>query len=156
MATSITFDLVDRLYDVFKGGGLPDTVRVVDGDVVSGDAGTYLAVGWEDPDSDRSTSSTGQQTWNGLGAKSRRESGSVTCLVLSWNGNSNGLKQARTAVKEVTDAVENLLRADPSLGGAVPGLLWTSYGTRTDLKQWLSEEGSVATCTFEIAFEAKI
>lgn len=154
MPTSITFALIDRLVAVLTAG-LPG-IRVVDGDVVSGDAGDYLAVGWEDPDSDRSTSATAQQSWNGLGAKSRRESGSVTCLALSWNGESNGLKAARAAVQATAAAVENLLRADPNLGGTVPGLLWTSYGTRTDLKQWLSEEGSVATCTFEIAFEAKI
>ncbi|WP_418059944.1 hypothetical protein [Pimelobacter simplex] len=154
MVTSITFALIDRLIDVLATG-LPG-VRVLDGDVVSGDAGDYLAVGWEDPDSDRSTSATAQQGWNGLGAKSRRESGSVTCLALSWNGDPAGLKAARDAVQAMTATVENLLRAEPNLGGIVPGLLWTSYGTRTDLKQWLSAEGSVAVCTFEIAFEAKI
>lgn len=154
MSTSITFDLIDGLVDAFRAG-LPSTVHVVDGDVVTGEAGTFLMVGWDDPDNDRATSTTGSQSWAGLGAKARNEEGTVTCLVVGWTGNGD-LKEARTTVRGVTDGVEGLLRADPNLDGAVPGLLWTEYGTRTELRQWLSEEGAVVTCTFEIAFKARI
>lgn len=153
MGTTATFALIDRLVDLYREG-LPD-VNVVDGDTVSGDLGAWLMVGWDDPDNDRATAATGAQSWAGLGAKVRDEEGTVTCLVVVTNGN-NDLKAARATVKAVTDAVENIHRADPNLGAEVPGLLWTGYGTRTELRQWLSTDGAVVTCTFEIAYRARI
>lgn len=154
MGTTVTFDLIDQLVEQYRAG-LPATVHVVDGDVVTGDPGVFLMVGWDDPDNDRATSVTGQQSWAGLGARARDEEGTVTCLVVAWDGNGD-LGTARTTARGVTDAVEQLHRADPNLGGTVPGLLWTGYGTRTELRQWLSDQGAVVTCTFEIAFKARI
>jgi hypothetical protein len=153
MGTSVVFDLIDQMVVAYRVG-LPD-VHVVDGDINTGDAGTFLMVGWDDPDNDRATSATGQQSWAGLGARARDEEGAVTCLVIAWNGDSD-LDAARATVKAVTDTVEALHRADPGLAGTVPGLMWTGYGTRTELRQWLSDQGAVVTCTFEIAYKARI
>lgn len=154
MGTSVTFGLIDRLVTVL-GTGLSADVKVIDGDVVSDEPGTVLMVGWDDPDNDRATSVTGAQTWAGLGAKARNEEGTVTCLVVTVDGN-NVLKDARATVEAVTDGVEQILRADPNLGGQVPGLMWTGYGTRTEIRQWLSDMGAVVICTFDIAFKARI
>lgn len=154
MPTTVTYGLLGRLVEVYTAG-LPSDILVVDGDIVTGDIGTVLMVGWDDPDNDRATSVTSQQSWAGLGAKSRDEEGTVTCLVVVTNGNGD-LKEARDTVRAVTDAVEGIHRADPNLGGEVPGLMWTGYGTRTEIRQWLSTEGAVVTCTFEIAFKARI
>jgi hypothetical protein len=153
MATTVAFALLDRLVDLYTTR-LP-TVHVVDGDTVSDDVGTWLMVGWDDPDNDRATAATAAQSWAGLGAKARDEEGTVTCLVVVTKG-SNSLKDVRATVKAVTDAVEDIHRDDPNLGGTVPGLMWTGYGTRTELRQWLSDMGAVATCTFDIAYKARI
>ena len=154
MGTSVVYDLLDRLVEVYAAG--LNEVNVVDGDTVSGDVGTWLMVGWDDPDNDRATAATGRQSWAGLGAKSRDEEGTVTCLVVVTRGDSQ-LKDARSTVRVVTDAVEGIHRADPSLGGTVPGLMWAGFGDgRTEIRQWLSEEGAVVTCTFEIAFKARL
>lgn len=153
MDTSVTYALLDRLVELYAAG--LTEVHVVDGDTVSGDVGTWLMVGWDDPDNDRATAATGTQSWAGLGAKARDEEGTVTCLVVVTRGD-NKLKDARATVKAVSAGIEGIHRADPNLGGTVPGLMWTGYGTRTEIRQWLSTEGAVVTCTFEIAFRARI
>ena len=154
MGTSIIPDLIEQLV-VTLDAALPADVIVVDGDIVTGDVGTFLMIGWDDPDNDRATAATGQQKWAGLGAKARDEEGTVTCLAVALDGN-NALATARATAKAVTDIVENTLRADPNLAGTVLGLMWTGYGARTELRQWLSDQGAVCTITFEIAFKARI
>lgn len=153
MATSVIFDLVDELVTRFDAALA--TVKVIDGDTVDGEYGDFLMVGWDDPDNDRAVAGEGQQSWAGLGHAARDEAGTITCLALSWRGD-NDINAVRAAVKATTVAVEDLLRSDPNLSGAVPGLQWTGYGTRTELKQWLADTGAVATCTFDIAYKARI
>jgi len=153
VTTSVVFDLVDAL--VVRFTNALASVNVIDGDTVSDDVANFLMVGWDDPDNERATSAEGKQEWAGLGAKARYEEGTVTCLALSWDG-ANNFAAARAAVKATTDGVEDNLRSDPNLGGAVPGLMWVGYGTRMELRQWLSTEGAVATCMFDIAFKARI
>ena len=153
MTTSVVWDLLDALVSRFTGA-LTD-VNVIDGDTVADDVANFLMVGWDDPDNERATSAEGKQEWAGLGAKARYEEGTVTCLALSWDG-GNDFEAARAAVRATTDGVETNLRADPNLGGVVPGLMWVGYGTRNELRQWLSTEGAVALCMFDIAFKAKI
>lgn len=152
MATSVVFDLVDALVSQL---GAVLSVNVFDGYGITDDPGDYLMVGVDDPDSDRATSSEGRQDWAGLGAKARNEEGTVTCIAMSWNGDSD-LKAARAAAKATTAAVENHLRSDPNLGGTVPGLQWTGYGTRTELIQLQAEDGAYVMCVFDVAFTARI
>lgn len=153
MATSIVFDLIDTLVSRFTTA-LSDT-NVFDGYGITDDPDDYLMVGVEDPDSDRATSAEGKQVWAGLGARSRDEEGTVTCIAMSWNGDAD-LSAARAACKAITVAVEDHLRADPNLGGDVPGLLWTGYGTRTELIQLQATDGACVMCVFDIAFKARI
>lgn len=154
MATSVVFGLLDRLVELFTET-LTD-ITVYDGFGVSDDPGDFLMVGVEDPDMvGAETSADAQQKWAGLGAKSRDEEGTVTCAALSWNGDGDQ-SAARLRVAEITQALEDVLRADPNLGGVVPGLMWTGYGTRTRLIQDQTETGAMALCVFEIAFRARI
>lgn len=154
MSTSVIFDLVDRLVEVLRER-LPN-VEVYDGFGLSDDPGDFVMVGVEDPDMQGAeTSADVTQEWAGLGAGSRYEAGTVTCAALSWNGNADQ-KEARTRVGEITANIENLLREDPNLGGTVPGLQWTGYGTRLRLVQDQNDGGAMALVVFEIAFKAKI
>lgn len=150
--TSVVFDLVDALVSRFTDAL---SVNVFDGYGITDDPGDFLMVGVEDPDSDRATSSEGKQEWAGLGAKARYEEGTVTCIAMSWNGDAD-LKAARAAAKATTVAVESNLRSDPNLGGVVAGLMWTGYGTRTELIQLQATDGACVMCVFDVAFKARL
>ena len=152
MTTSVVFDLIDVLVSRFTDAL---SVNVLDGYGLTDDPGDFLMVGVEDPDSDRAVSAEAKQEWAGLGAKTRYEEGTVTCIALSWNGDAD-LKAARAACKATTAAVENNLRADPNLGGVVPGLNWTGYGVRTELIQLQASDGACVMCVFDVAFKARL
>jgi hypothetical protein len=152
VGTSVVFDLIGGLVD--RLGPLLDA-NVLDGYGLTDDPGDYLMVGVEDPDSDRATSAEGRQEWNGMGARSRLEEGTVTCIAMSWNGDAD-LSVARAAVKALTAEVEDHLRADPNLGATVPGLNWVGYGTRTELIQLQATDGACVMCVFDVAFRARI
>jgi hypothetical protein len=152
MATSVVFDLVGALVTQL---GAALSVNVHDGYGLTDDPGDYLMVGVEDPDGDRATSAEGRQDWAGLGARARDEEGTITCVAMSWNGDAS-LSDARADAKAITAAVEDHLRADPNLGGIVPGLLWIGYGTRTQLIQIQATDGACVMCVFDVAFKARI
>lgn len=153
MTTTVWFDVVDRLIDVFT-----DTltnVTVLDHTGITDDPGDYLMVGIDDPDSDSPSSGEFQQEWTSVPGRHRSEDGTVTCAAMTWNGDSN-LRVARADAKAMLAAIENNLRTDPNLGAAVPGLMWTSFGTRGKPTQILGETGAVVIVSFDIAYKARI
>ncbi|WP_183092907.1 hypothetical protein [Nocardioides stalactiti] len=154
MGTTVVYDLIDTLYERWTAL-LEDTVTVFDGDGLDDSGDNFLMVGWDDPDNDRGNSAEARQAWHGLGAQTREEEGTLTCLLICCDG-GNDITTARAAAKQITDLIEADLRSDPSLGNVVTGLQWVGYGTRSDLKQWLSDRGAVAQLVFEIAFKARI
>lgn len=157
MATSAVFDLIDALVPALRTA-LP-SVTVYDGWGNSDEAaGDFVMIGIEDADVEGAAfSADARQEWATAGsAGTRDETGEITCLALSWNGNSGeaGARQARASLKATTAAVENVLRANPSLG--VDGVLWTGYGSSTQLTQDQSDGGAMALVVFRIAFRARI
>lgn len=156
MATSTLFALVDTLVAELSTA-LPD-VQVYDGFGISEDASDFLMVGVEDPNGSEATSADVAQEWHGLGAKSRLEAGTITCAALAWRGNPGdaGQGEARAAAAAIVAAVESHLRADPNLGGLVPGLMWVGFGTRLRLVQDQTDAGPYALVVFDIAFKSKI
>lgn len=153
MATSIVFDLIDALVDVLTEA-LTD-IQVYDGTGISADPGDYLMIGVSDPDESQPQAFESRQEWAGIGARARNEEGTINCAALSWNGDADA-KLARAGVKRVTSAVEDALRDDPNLGGAVPGLQWTGYGTdgRADLIE--ATDGTALLWRFDIQYKARI
>jgi hypothetical protein len=153
VTTSVVFDLTDRLVDVFKEAVTDATVYDGYGNI--NDPGDFVMVGVDDPDGDRAQASDATQTWAGLGAHTRDEEGTITCVALAWTGNPE-LKPVRAKVKAMTGAIEQALKADPSLGGTVPGLLWTGYGQRTQMVQLQTDDGASVIVFFDIAFKARL
>lgn len=152
MATSAVPAVIDALFTAADAALA--TVTVYDGFGVSDDAGDFLMIGVEDPDSqDAATSADAEQSWANADGTARDETGTVTCAALSWNGDADQ-KAARDAVYAITAAVEDLLRADPSLGIAT--VLWTSFGTSQQLTQAQDEQGALALLVFRIQFRARI
>jgi hypothetical protein len=155
MAVSVIPALIDALVTAATDA-LPG-VQVYDGFGVSDDPGDFLMVGVDDPDStDKASSGSSEQDWHGTGVEADRdEIGDITCVALSWNGDGpQGQKAARDGAFTIAEAVSTLCRANPSLG--VPAVLWTSYGTSTDLQQSQDGTGAMALLVFRVHFEALI
>lgn len=153
MATSVVPALIDAL--VTQATAALPTATVFDGTGVTNQPGDYLMVGVEDPDSDaESTAATTSEVPGPIATtRPRDETGEVVLLAHSWNGDGNA-KTARDAVYALAAAVANLCRATPGLG--VTGLLWTGYGSATQLVQNQDSNGARAYLVFRISFRARI
>lgn len=153
MATSAIPDVITALVAAAKAA--LSTVTVYDGFGVSEDPGDFLMVGVDDPDRpDAAFAGSSRQGWATTGAQGARdEEGDITCAALSWNGNGDQ-QSARTAAFATCAAVETLLRTNPTLG--VSSLLWTSYGTDTQLSQSQDNNGALALVVFRVAFRARL
>jgi hypothetical protein len=156
MATSVVPALIDALLAQARVN-LP-AILVFDGAYAATDEpGDYLMVGVDDPESTGPTAAdTAQEVANMGTPRDRDESGSVQCAALSWNGEWDQ-KAARDAVYATFAQVEDLLRADPSLGLQAGGYLVAGIGRTTKLSQGpFSENGLGALLTFSIDFRARI
>jgi hypothetical protein len=128
MATAIVFDLISALVDRFTV--ILPTTLVLDGQGATDDPGNFLMVGVPDPNSDEAAASaSGTLEWAGLGHRTSKEDGRVSCCALAWSGDSGNAAQkaVRQTVRDIAATVEADLRNDPNLGGVVPGLNWVRY-----------------------------
>lgn len=155
MATSVVPALIDALVTAATAA-LP-AVRVSDGVGATDDPGDFLMIGVEDPDLEGAAfSAETKQDWAAVGTGAPRdEQGEVTCVAVSWNGDGpEGAKAARDAAYAISAAVETLLRDTPALG--IPELLWTSFGSSSQLSQAQGSGGASALLVFRINFRARI
>lgn len=152
MATSVVPALIDALL-ALANANLTD-VLVLDGYGQTDDPGDFLMIGIEDPDSDGAGfSADARQEWANANYTARDETGDITCVALSWNGDGDA-KLARDTAYGITSALEDALRLTPSLG--VEGLLWTGFGSTTQLSQAQGTGGASALLIFRISFRARI
>lgn len=152
-STSVVYDLVGTLVSTFQAQ--VTTAQVYDGYGSTDNPGDFVMVGIEDPDGDKGASAETQQKFVDIGGLSREESGSITCVVVSWNGN-NSLSEARGKVKAITQVIENTLRSSPNFGNAIPGLLWIGYGSRTQVTQMQAKGSALVMQVFDVQFKARI
>ena len=112
-----------------------------------GDGFRFLFIGAA-PGSD--TFVEGVQDFNAAGAVSRDERFDVICTALGWSGDSVA-KTARDRSLGLMAAVETLIKADPSLGGAV---LYSRVSTvdRGDVQQ--NDKGVSVPIVFRVACRA--
>lgn len=152
MATSVVPDLIDALVSAATTA-LPNAI-VSDGFGVTDDPGDFLMIGVEDPDTeDAAFSADSRQEWANANYTVRDESGEITCCAVAWVGENNQ-KAARDAVYAISAGLEDMLRANPSLG--VDGLLWTGFGSSTQLSQVQGNHGAAAQLVFRINYRARI
>jgi hypothetical protein len=153
MTATIVLDIIDALVAQYRAA-LPGAT-VFDGTGITEEPGDFVMVGVGDPDSNQApTSADTSQEWAGLGAHRRDEVGTVTCCAVSWNGESEGLAQARAGIRSMLDAIGDIHRADPTLG--VASVMWTGFGERVTLTQIQADDGSSVIAYFEIQFKARI
>jgi hypothetical protein len=159
MTTTIVFDLLTQLVETFDAAAPVDAI-VYDGQGDSDDPGNFLMVGVDDPYAEGAVdSASGTQEWAGLGQRAAYEHGdAVWCCALARSGDSGSDAQraAREAVRDLVAGVDATLKADPNLGGKVPGLMWVRYGRNFTLKQVSDSNGVEAIFSFSIAYEARL
>lgn len=154
MPGTVVLDLLDALVREYRLA-LP-TVTVFDGHGITEDpAQNFVMVGVGDPDSNQApTSAESEQTWAGLGARAGDEEGTITCCAVAWNGESEGLAKARTALKGMFAAMAAVHVEDPTLG--VGPVMWTRFGGRMSTTQFQASDGSSIVQYFEIKFKARV
>ena len=155
MATSAVPEVIDALVTLARNT-LPGTL-VFDGIGMTDDPGNFLMVGVEDPDLEGAAfSAEVRQEWAYANHTTRNEEGDITCVALAWVGESGseGQKAARDAAYAITASLEDALRVEPSLG--IPTLLWTGFGTSSQLSQAQDVGGSSAMVIFRIHFRAQL
>lgn len=150
---SIWPDVVDALILLSKDR-VDDTVLVLDGDGSEDqDVFDFLFVGLGDPRRDDSDAGTFDQTWPQSTTAGRRETGTVFCIAISYNGDGD-VKAARDSAFATLGAVQRLLREDTRLGG-VNGLLSTSLtGGQPDQRQ--TSRGAVCAVRFSVNYTADL
>lgn len=101
-------------------------VTVIDGPEINADPGPLaLWVGVDDIDAVAAgalpaAATTTQEWMPGLGRNGRTESLSIPCVAQAAAGDDD-VASLRTAAAGIFAAVQGLVDADPSLGGAIPG-----------------------------------
>ena len=151
---------IDYLVTTFKAsallGAASPPVAVYDGPLATAAPDqAQLWVGVDDPDTTAAvTSADSTQTWAGLGHLAKNEQLSIRCTAQAWSGGDD-VRTARQAVYAIMSAVETVVLADATLGGAVtvPGNAEVSAGT---LLQLTGSGGAVARVVFEITAQARI
>lgn len=91
------------------------------------------------------------QTWAGLGAKRREEVFTIHCAIIVYSGDEI-MSVRRDEAKALLDAVETLLRADPSIGGAVRLAELTTFA----LHQEAFAAGTRVRCPFTVRCSVRI
>ncbi|MEU2340064.1 hypothetical protein ABZ608_42165 [Streptomyces sp. NPDC013172] len=120
MGTSRVPDLIDALVPRLAASSDLADVKVVDGPLVTDSAALeWLFVGYDGDNEGDFIAATAQQEWAGLGAKKKNEDITLTCAIVVERG-STEVRSCRSRTYEIFAAVENVLRADPSLGFSTP------------------------------------
>lgn len=115
------------------------------------DAPLKLYVGLTDPDNIAADEAgIFDQTRQDLG-QGREETLSVRCAAEAWSGDDS-IATVRASVFGITAAVENLIRADTSFGGAAGATLASPGVTGGVLLQNNTSTGAVAQVRFSINF----
>jgi hypothetical protein len=143
---------IDALLAVV-GPAAGEDVNVVDGPPLSWDATelaqdavsetSYLFVG-AIPDSD--VAADGTQDFNAAGAVSRDERFTINCTAFVWSGDQT-IKTVRDAAFGLVAVVEQAIRDDPSLGGAV---LYSRMSGVIGAAQTQDEQGCNCTVMFTV------
>lgn len=116
MATSRIPATINAVVTALRNAGL----KVWDGPVITGDYGDAVYIGYDGNPEGEFQSTSGTQSWAGLGAKRRNERFTIFCAVVALVGDSGDVQGSRENAYALLAGVEDALRADPSLGQPPP------------------------------------
>ena len=128
-------------------------IRIFDGtEIDMSFPGDAIAIGHDGSiDGDDVSSGSARQEYIQLGAKSKFEEGTVSCVLWSANGLTN-LSDRRTQAYTLLGAVESLIRSDVSFGGVV---LYSSLDSHQMIYRQ-TDAGAAVVIQFTVTYKAKI
>jgi hypothetical protein len=141
--------IIDALISTLNTG-LPG-VTVLDGPMVTVPDNDYVTVGWEP----NNTSTPSKQKWVGVGpSKARQEDIDIPCYCSSFSG-SVSMSDRRNDAFTLLAAVEDALRADPFLGGAVTQPGYAEMGS-IELFETQGKAGADVGIAFHVTVTTRI
>jgi hypothetical protein len=154
--TSAVPGTITALLEILRASTSLDGVDVIDGppvdDVATSD---FLAVGWTGSDEQQAVESV--QDFNAAGARTRNEDFTIASVIDVWSGD-DGFAAVRDRAFGILAVVEQELRATntapdaPTLNGAV---MW-AHVTRTQLRQYFTDQGARVALGFTVSCHARI
>ncbi|MGW5259693.1 hypothetical protein ACWEQG_01880 [Microbispora sp. NPDC004025] len=153
MTTSRVPAVIDALVALYKNAPGLAKVSVVDGPPVTNNPlHEAVFIGYDgDPDGEGQAAEDAQ-TWAGIGARSRDETIQITGAVVVWRG-STKVRPVRQRAYELFGVVEDVLRADPSIGLPPPTVAEIASG---GLYQAQRQSGIEARVPFLIKVQTRI
>lgn len=150
MSTSRTPAVIDALVTLCAAAPTLVGVTVVDGPFTTNLADPDVLFVGDTARGDPAANA--QQTWAGLGAQRRDQIVEVVLTAVSRAGETV-MKPRRDRAYEIVAAVEDAMRADPTLGGVV---IAAGAGTAESLDQAQTPQGAYAAVTFRVQAKARI
>lgn len=118
------------------------------------DSDDELMIGVDDAVSqDRADAAQSTQEWAYTGGTMRDERGTITCVVIAYNGAAD-MAAARNRAWQIVDDLFNAITQDATLG--VPGLQWVRPGDDITFLQDQDRDGAVAAIVFRVAFYGQV
>lgn len=153
MTTSRIPDVIDVLVTRLDAAPTLDGVKVIDGPIVTNDPlHEAVYIGYDgDPEGDGAAVEF-TQVWASIGQRARGETFSVTCAVVVWKG-STKVRPVRLRAFEVLAAIQDVVRADPSLGLPPPSVVAFASGSVIQLQR---QSGLECRIPFQIAVQTRI
>jgi hypothetical protein len=142
---------IDNLLVILRAAAAASTIAVYDS-LVPTDAPDrrYIIVGASDPTADDLfDAATTSQPWAYIGHNQRRETFTLHCIAVAWDGGED-LSACRIAATEVLALATTAIVADPSLNGAV---LQTTIGN-VALQQAYVTDGVYVGYPFDLECQA--
>jgi hypothetical protein len=170
MTTSRIPAAIDYLVTLFRGavtlggpvvnGQQTGPVTVHDGADVTAEAGAlalWVGVDDIDPAAGAPEAASATQSWAGLGRMARNEELAIYCVAQAIGGGDD-VRSLRLSCAGIVAAVEDLVRADASLGGVVstPGNAGVTATRWRQGPQLTGDAGMAVRVTVEITAAARI
>ncbi|MHB9862187.1 hypothetical protein [Streptomyces sp. YIM S03343] len=157
MASSAVPRAIAALLEILRADNGLAGVDIIDGppvdDVSNAD---FLAVGWPGGE-DQAQAAESVQDFNAAGARTRDEDFTIASVLDVWSGDDD-FSAVRTRAFEILAVVEQAIRATnakpeaPNLNGAV---LW-AHLTRTQMRQYFTDQGARVALAFTVSCHARI
>lgn len=93
-----------------------------------------------------------EQDWAQMGNRRKDETGTVTCSIASWSGDTDTIKRTQR-VTELLSECEALVRADITLAGVVQ---FCNVVQTSSLYRQLTDQGNEVVCVFAVSYKARI
>lgn len=155
MANSAVPGAISELLQILRAANDLEDLQIIDGpptqDIATVD---FLAVGWSGGE-DQGAESV--QDFNAAGARTRDEDFTVASVIDVWSGD-DGFSVVRDRAYAILGIVEQAIRATgpnpdaPNLNGTV---LW-AHLTRTQLRQYFTDQGARVALVFTVSCHARI